>query len=322
MRVLGETGLVLGELDSGEDLAVASLSEVVIDPPVGRAPRRVTFADGSLFETDDHEAIEQLSGQTASSLLHHWETFHPRLIGVIAATCFAVFLVWRYGLDILAGAAVAITPIALTEQIDAGTLVAIDRLMASPTTLAEDEQARVQAIFTRLVDRVEPTETSFKLLFRSMPTIGPNAFAMPGGTVVMTDEFVKTFANDDVLAGVLGHELGHVVEQHGLNQLYRSLSIYILIAFLAGDTGPILEDVVLEGNLLLSLSYSRKHENSADQFGLRLADDAGFNPAGLRKFFEFATKHEAPSQNEWLSTHPSSERRMEAIDDYINGVRD
>lgn len=311
---------VLVSQDGPAQIASASLDALTIDPPLGRAPRRVTFPDGTLFETDSHAAIEHLSGPNASSTLHRWEAFHPRLIGVVAAACVAIFLLWRYGLDILAGAAVALTPNVFVEQIDAGSMVTIDRLMAEPTELSEAERARVEAIFERLLSRLGQTDAAFNLNFRDMPGIGPNAFALPGGTIVMTDDFVKTFPDEDVLAGVLGHEIGHVIEKHGLRQLYRSLSIYILIAFLAGDTGPVLEDVVLEGNLLLSLSYSRKHEHSADQFGLRLSDDAGFDPAGLKAFFEYITKL-GDEQREWLSSHPSSAARIEAIDDYLNGLR-
>jgi Zn-dependent protease with chaperone function len=305
----------------GQDvvLAGALLRDVRIDPRLGSSPRRMTFPDGSLFETDDHAAIATLTGSTQSDRLHRWEAFRPQLIAVVGAAIIGIWILWRYGLDILASAAIAITPNAMVEQIDRGTLSTIDFTMASPTTLDEPEQARVTEIFKKLVaemDAADKGDTSFELKFRSMPQVGPNAFAMPGGTVVITDEFVRKF-NDDVLAGVFGHEIGHVVENHGLRQVYRSLSIYILIAFLAGDTGPIIEDIVLEGNLLLSLNYSRKHESSADEYGLTLAHVAGFDPSGLKEFFEYVIKL-GGEQPEWLSSHPSSKARMDAIDEFIN----
>jgi Zn-dependent protease with chaperone function len=298
----------------------AGLNAVNIDPPLGRSARRMTFPDGTLFETTDFDGVTQLTGETRGGLLHRLESYRPRLLGVIAASVVGVWVLWRYGLDILTGVAVAMTPNVFIEQLDRGTLSTIDFTMASPTKLEQAEKDRIRDILERMVSKMPQDakgQTEFNLLFRSMPSVGPNAFAMPGGTIVMTDQFVEKFSDDDVLAAVLGHELGHVVEQHGLRQIYRSLSIYVLVAFLVGDTGPVLEDIVLEGNLLLSLNYSRKHERAADQLGLKLSRDAGFDPAGLKKFFEYVVELEGDAP-EWLSSHPSSAERLEAIDAFIN----
>jgi predicted Zn-dependent protease len=66
----------------------------------------------------------------------------------------------------------------------------------------------------------------------------------------------------------------------------------------------------------LSLNYSRKHETAADEFGLRLAHEAGFDPSGLKEFFEYAIR-QGGEPSEWLSSHPSSKARLEAIDAFI-----
>lgn len=309
----------------GEEHAVlgsAYLRDIVVDPPLGQAPRKITFPDGTVFETDDHAAIEELTGATRGSLLHHYESFKPRLVGVVAVCLAAAWLMWRYGLDIMAAVAIAFTPPVIIEQIDKGSMQTIDFSMSKPSQLSDEQKADVESIYRRMV-RSLPDEVqekhSFELLFRDMPGMGPNAFALPGGTMVMTDAFVKQFPDPNVMAGVLGHEIGHVVEEHGLKRIYRSLSTYILIAFLAGDTGPILEDIVLEGNLLLSLSFSRAQETSADEFGLTLSNEAGFDPAGLKVFFnklheEYGDKEPA----QWMSTHPSSDQRAKAIDAFID----
>ena len=165
----------------------------------------------------------------------------------------------------------------------------------------------------------ERNARDFKLLFRAMPEAGPNAFALPGGTMVMTDELIREFPSEDVIAGILGHEIGHVVEEHGLRRLYRSLGSYVLIALLAGETGPMLEDILLEGNALMSLSYSRAQESAADEFGLTLSHRAGFDPAGLKVFFE-RLGMEIGDDVQWMSTHPSHSNRVEAIERYINGL--
>lgn len=318
-----ESGALFLDVLNAEGVVItgALLSDVAVDAPLARQPRRMTFPDGTLFETDDQEAIKGLVGQDRWGLLHQLEEFHPRLIAFVIACLAGVWIIYRYGLDILVAGAIWLTPPVLVDQIDRGTLQAIDFQMADASLLGAEDKAKVEDVFAALLPHVEqvPDGTEFRLLFRSMPGIGSNAFALPGGTVVMTDAFVREFPEEDVLAGVLGHEIGHVVERHGLRQVYRSLTIYILIALMAGDTGPILEDILLEGNLLLSLSYSRAHENSADEFGVELSDAAGFDPRGLTLFFErMGGKAEEPPQ--WLSTHPNSADRVKTINGFIQNL--
>lgn len=296
----------------GESLASGRLRDVNIEAPVGTAPRRIVFPDGRLFETEDTTSVDELSGITAGRLLHRSERFRMTLIWVVLAAIVGVGLAWRFALPMLVSAAIFLTPPPLIEAIDVGTMQALDKTMVLKSNLSEQRRSEVTELFDQLLealpeDRVDGTD--YNLLFRSMPGVGPNAFALPGGTIVITDALVKQFPYDDVIASVLGHEIGHVEEQHGLRRLYRSLGGYVLIATIAGDTGPILEDIFLEGNVLLSLSHSRGQESAADEFGVNLARNAGFDPAGLLTFFEGLPD----TGDSWLSTHPSNKERVETL---------
>jgi Zn-dependent protease with chaperone function len=310
--------------DAGAELSRAPLGLVQVDAPIGTAPRKLAFPDGLLFETHDHGAIDAMIGPTRGSILHEYEVFGPRLAVVVALCLAFAWALWRYGLDMLVAVAIWATPPAVTAQMDVGTLQVIDFAMAEETKLPLKDQDKVRAIFADLkmaLPEAVLSQHDFTLLFRDMPTVGPNAFALPGGTMVITDDFVKEFPEPDVLAGVLGHEMGHVLDQHGIKRLYRSLGTAVLIAFLAGDVGPILEDIVLEGNVLLSLSHSRGQERDADAFGVRLAAQAGYSPSGLVTFFSrIAKDYGAAEGMEWLSTHPLSSLRVEEIETYIRDL--
>lgn len=293
---------------------------------VGSGPVNVTLSGGWLFQTEDHDVTALMDESFSSRTLRSWEAVRPRLLIAVAATAFCVWLLWKYGLDILASLAVAATPPGLTSAMDVATMQTIDTTLADETQLSAPLQAKVQTIFKTLVDALPPEEQpGFTLQFRKFPeSLGPNAFALPGGTLVMTDALVDQFQEDpDALAGVLGHEIGHKVEAHGLRQLYRSLSVYFLVALIAGDTGPILEDFLFEGQLLLQLSHSRAHERSADDFGLALMRNAGYDPKGLKRFFatleDLAPDSETDS--EWLSTHPLNKDRIDRIDAFIEENR-
>ncbi|MGB7318607.1 MAG: M48 family metallopeptidase [Planktotalea sp.] len=305
-----------------EELARDILASVQIDPALGRTPRKLTFSDGTVFETPDHAGFQHIDGDSYWSKLHRLERFSPHLVGFTLACLAAAYLLWRYGLDALAGIAVAMTPMVVVEQIDRGTLQTLDYVMAEPSRLPQSEKDRALVIYERVVAALPEKERKardFKLLFRDMPEVGANAFALPGGTMVMTDDLIQDFPSEDVLAGILGHEVGHVVEEHGLRRLYRSLGAYVLIALLAGETGPMLEDVLLEGNALLSLSYGRDQESAADEFGLALSHQAGYDPAGLKEFFETLAK-EMGEPPQWMSSHPNHDNRVQAIDAFIKGL--
>ncbi len=302
---------------AGEVVSQFLRDDVKFEAPLGQSDRRVTLPDGTLFETPDRNGVQQFEGSTAGNLLHEAERFNGRLVYFTLAAIVGAMAVWRFALPALVYVAVAMTPAPLKDVMDTGTLQAFDRIVASPTRLPAERQKEVREVFSKLVSELDaPEMAEFDLFFRSAPGIGPNAVALPGGTVVITDALVERFPGDDVVAAVLGHELGHVVENHGLTQLYRSLGFFVLVSLIAGDTGPILEDVLLEGGVILSLSYSRDFERRADAFGLRLTQDAGYDPAALITFFE-ALPGSFSEQSSWDSTHPSSGERIQSIREFL-----
>ena len=300
---------------AGDILASGGLRDMRFEAPLGRAPRQVWLVDGSLFESDDHAGVDAINPNGAALGLHAAEAFRPRLFGFVALTVLASWLVWRYGVTLLVTAFVWLTPAQLTQVIDGQTLVVFDRTMFEPTTLTDAQQVALQADFADLVAKLERAEahTPLRLTFRSGP-MGPNAFALPGGTVVLTDDLVRLSEDRDLVAGVMAHEIGHVVHRHSLHQLYRALGIYAVVGFLAGETGPVLESLLLEGNLLLQLAYSREHEFEADAFAVDLAMRAGFDPSGMIRFFEHLI-HEGLTDPlpSWGSTHPPHQDRIAAM---------
>ena len=308
---------------AGAVRASGDQAQLRFEAPIGAAPRQVTLPDGAVFEASDHAVLDALNPSRGALGLHRAEAFRPRLIGVVALTLLGAFVIWRYGVALLVSAAVWLTPPQFARVIDEQTLAAFDRMILEPSELSASERARLQSDFDRLVATLRASEahTPLRLEFRSGP-LGPNAFAMPGGTVVLTDDLVRLADDPDMVAGVMGHEIGHVVHRHSLQQIYRALGIATLVGFLAGDTGPILEAILLEGNLLLQLAYSREHEFEADEFAVEITHRAGFDAEGMIRFFEHLVEmglvDPMPS---WGSTHPPHDERVAAIRAQIDGLR-
>ncbi|WP_424966125.1 M48 family metallopeptidase [Dinoroseobacter sp. S375] len=316
LRVQGGHARLFGA--EGGLMAEDALGDVTIEPRLGALPRKLRFQNGAEFESEDFDAIATLDPPGFWSRLHGFERFHPRLILFVIGGLLGGWLVYTVALTVLVNVAVVLTPAPLIHAMDRSTLAAMDATIGRPTQLSAGQQAGAREIFEdlRAVVPDHAIAEELTLEFRALPGLGPNALALPGGTVVLTDALTNQF-DDDVIAAVLGHEMAHVMEKHALKRLYRSLGIYVMVALIAGETGPLLEDVLLEGNVLLSLSFSREQETEADQVGLRLADAAGYDPAGLKEFFE-ALAAEVGDGGGWLSTHPGNRDRIDDIDAYLD----
>ena len=146
-----------------------------------------------------------------------------------------------------------------------------------------------------------------------------NAFAMPGGFVVMHTGLLQLAATPEEVAGVLAHEVQHVEQRHSLRSIAQSLGLKLgltaALSLLIGD----MSGLASLGGDLLQLKFSRDHETEADREGLRVLVAAKINPAGMRDFFG---KMAAQSKLDlgFLSTHPSSDERMADIDRLIKAL--
>lgn len=292
-----------------------------ISARVGSIPRRVTFPDGSVFETWDNDGIDAYlarSGKGGAGLVHWLEQFRLRLAGIVVLAFLLGAAVYRFGLPALVELAVWATPPVVPELMSQGTLEALDQTLFSASELPQTRQQEITVGFSRLAAASPGRKEGYALHFRAGGAIGPNAFALPDGTIVMTDELVELAGGDtEMLMGVLAHEIGHVDLQHSLRQLYRAAGIAGLIMLVAGDIGAGAEDVLVDGSALLVLSYSRSAEADADRHSVELMLKAGYDPAAIARFFTLIEEKLGDHSNtSMLSTHPGTPDRRKAILDY------
>jgi len=138
-----------------------------------------------------------------------------------------------------------------------------------------------------------------------------NAFAAPGGFVYISTGIVLQSDDCAEITGVLGHELGHVTERHGIKQLEETYAIAVISEWFLGE--GIANDVAngIYG-FLASTQFSQEHEAEADSVGLQIAYGAGYNPYGLTDFFAkllaLANGQEVPT---FLSSHPATQDRID-----------
>jgi predicted Zn-dependent protease len=138
-----------------------------------------------------------------------------------------------------------------------------------------------------------------------------NAFAAPGGHVVIFSSIIERAETPEEVAGVLAHEMAHVIEGHPDEGLVRALGygIFGLLAPGGGDIGPEVAKAVITG------AYSRGDELDADRVGVGLLNDAGLDSRGLSRFFQRMQEagDDVPGALEFVSTHPTGEHRTEQV---------
>ncbi|MFN3832540.1 MAG: M48 family metallopeptidase [Allorhizobium sp.] len=322
--LLGESKTLYVRLAAGGDpVSVGDLARTEISARVGRIPRRISFADGSLFETEDNDAVDLwLKKHGKSGFVHELERFHPRLLAFVAAVFLFAGLIYRFAVPALVEVAVLVTPPAVTQWMASGTLLSLDKAVFSESALPEERQTEIRNAFNQVAALSSRGVAGYNLNFRQGGAIGPNAFALPDGTLVITDELIELADGDmDMIIGVLAHEIGHVEQEHSLRQLYRAAGVAGLIMLIAGDVGAAGEDILTSGAALMSLSHSRDAENEADRISVELMAKAGRDPRAIGRFFaRLEEKLGLDGDSSFLSTHPGTAERRQAIDDHARAV--
>ncbi|BEV16682.1 M48 family metallopeptidase [Herbaspirillum sp. DW155] len=297
---------VRGEVERDCPIAQLRVSE-----RLNRAARKVSFPDGAYLEIID--------GAAFSALLHdtgHRDSWVVRLqqswrhaLAACAALVAVVVLSYVYLLPLAAQGITALLPVAVDRQVGQGTLDFLDQQVLAPSQLdarhAQAITARFRALTAPLADAPD-----YQIVFRKS-LIGPNAFALPSGQIVVTDEIVQLLDDDDALMGVMAHELGHVHRRHLMRRLIQSSAIAATATVLFGDVSAVLANIP---TVLLDLKYSRDIEREADDYAIAMFKANGLPRQKLAQVFEKLESEgkEGPASR-YLSSHPANDERIAHI---------
>lgn len=174
--------------------------------------------------------------------------------------------------------------------------------------------------------RVNPYRDHFHFTLLADPkTI--NAFALPGGQVFITDALYRDLETEGQLAGVLGHEMGHVIERHSNKQMAKS-QLFQGLATAGGIAGGDQQSAQMSQAIaqMVTMKYGRGDELEADKWGVRLMEMAGFDPNSMIGVMEVLEKASGDGPPEFFSTHPNPPHRIEEIkkdiqEQFPNGLR-
>jgi len=180
--------------------------------------------------------------------------------------------------------------------------------------------AYIDKVGNRVLSSTEAGKSPFKFEFYLLAdnkTV--NAFALPGGQVFITMGLYKLLKSEDQLAGVLGHEIGHVINRHGSEhmakqELTQQLVQATQVASGGYDQGMIAQYV----GQMVNLKYGREDEIESDKYGVKYLVESGYKPEAMIEVMEILNDASGKNKSpEFLSSHPNPENRIQKIKEYI-----
>jgi len=293
--------------------------EMVIQAPVGSLPYKILLAEGHLFEAENNQEtkkfLEFCQKPNAESWLSYLEQKKTVILVGIIILAGLVITVPKYGLPWMGDQVAHWIPQSWLMMAGDETLEILDESFFSPSELAPQDQDQFTKEFNRMASLVLKDQTA-RLVFRQSEEIGPNAFALPGGLVVLTDELVEIAEDQAGVIGVLAHELGHVQLKHPARRLVRSLMALALVSLIFDDAATFAEELAAISGSLISLAYTREFEEEADRAGKEILIGAGLSPiplADLLQKLSDGCEENCSQLPEWLTTHPSVPSRIEFL---------
>ncbi|MGA8282712.1 MAG: M48 family metallopeptidase [Desulfobacterales bacterium] len=293
---------------------VVPLQNCSATPPFGKTGRSLTLPSGARCETRDADLLALVdfrrgpagSARIVNFLESGWKTALACLLGLFLC-------IWGFvaaGIPFLAKMAAAAVPAAVTDRLSRQTLAVLDTHFLEPSEIGADRSAHLQSLFHGLVDR-KNSPPHYRLEFRKSDQTGANAFALPSGLIVMTDELVGLAENDRELIGVLAHEIAHVENRHGLRILFQNAGTLLLASALAGDVSSISAAGETLPTLLIESGYSRRFEKEADRAAGMYLIRMGWGTVSLQNVLARIAKT-APIHPAFalFSTHPDLEERI------------
>jgi Zn-dependent protease with chaperone function len=302
----------------GADVLFAvPLAEIRISERVGNITRRITFPDGGVFETHDNDAVDaarESHGMRGGSTMVHWlESRWHVAVGSLVAIVLVSFAFLHWGVPAIANWAARVMPAEVDIAIGSGTLDMLDRVAFEPSELENKRQQQLRGRFMKMTTPLEDGH-EYQLEFRHGGYIGANAFALPSGIIVMTDELVELAKTDDELISVLAHEIGHVRGRHALRQLLQAAGISALAFALLGDVSSI-SGVLSAAPALLEAKNSRDMEREADAFAKQWLRENGIAESNFDTILCRLTGSHGGAKDgdkyDYFSSHPSTSERAQ-----------
>lgn len=273
----------------------------------------------------NHPALKARLQQAKKRHRLNWSIFAAFVAAIIA-----VPLALILGMDRITGALARHVPVEWEQKLGSEVF---DQYKINGHLMPDAEaKALLEPLVQPLLDA--NTDTRFTFHFHISRDDEVNAFALPGGHVVINSGLILKAQGAPELLGVVAHEMAHVTQQHGIRNIMGTAGIYLTVNALLGDMTGLLAVIADAAPFLINQTYSRNFESESDREGVALLHRAQIDPQGLVTFFETLKQEEEKKLKELagednselakgtlslLSTHPATDDRIAQLRDLIAG---
>lgn len=291
-----------GALRRIEGFGGTGLALTRVPEPGSTAEPRLEIADAAFASS--------LSARAPLTLTHGAASRRERRHVVLWAMAAAVSLLGLayIGLPAIAGRLAPLVPAGAETRLGAAMEPQIRQMFGRAKTCTNPAGVAALASLVQRYEAVAGLHVPLKVVVLDHSMV--NAFALPGGYIYVMNGLIQKARGPDEVAGVLGHEIGHVRYRHGLQSAIESGGLGFLLGTVFGDFAGGTA-VLIASRALLQNAFSRDAEREADLFGVDLMLKAGGDPAGLAGFF--GSIEGASGALAWLATHPANAERIAAI---------
>lgn len=290
------------------------------------------FPDWSLYTSDRailrdpvlaaHPELTVALGTMRRKRVRNWAVF-----AAISAVLIAIPLVLLLNMGWLTSIAARQIPASWEEQLGR---TAFGQYQVQADMIQDPQTAKLLAELTDVLTQ-SLSDSRYQFRFHVVRNPSLNAFALPGGYVVVNSELLLRADSAEEVLGVLAHEISHVTSQHGTRNLIGSAGLYLTVQAALGDASGLLATLAGAAPFLLSQKYSRGFENEADAQGFELLQRARIDGRGMVSFFEKVKAEEEKMRAkareqlgegagavltdmpEFLATHPTTDSRIERM---------
>ncbi|MGI9294109.1 MAG: M48 family metallopeptidase [Pseudomonadales bacterium] len=291
-------------------------SRVIVSSRIGNSARYLTFTSGHRFETLQNDAIDALCQQwlpAKHGLADRLERNMKVVFVAILVVLVGGFAFAKYGIPALSKPITASIPLSVDQRLGSETLAAMDKRFVKPSKLSDERQQALRNLFAGLPQNAA---REYQLLLRDTGKMA-NAFALPNGTIVMTDALVKMADNDLQLQSILLHEIGHVEHRHSMQMLVQQAGLSLLLLLITGDVNAASNIIILLPGWLVQASYSQALEWEADTYALEEMQKRGLDTNAFAEIMSKLNEGAAAGSNkqdstifDYLSTHPPTRERI------------
>ena len=300
-------------LTAGAITAGYANSQLIVSPRISRADRFICFPDGSQFLCANRPFLDALPQESPSEGIVAWlENRWKVALGCVVVVICALLSGYFFGLPALSKHIAAQIPMETEQVLGSEVLQWFDeKQWLKPSELDLVTQQKVRTGFDILINDL-PLRDYYVLELRSSTIFGPNAFALPGGIIVVTDDLVKISETDEEIVAVLAHEIGHVEHRHAIRSVLQNSVVAAAAATVSADAATLSVAVASLPVILARTKYSREFETAADEYAFRLLKQNGYSPEAFASIMEkiaIETDEESPAFG-YLSTHPAAAERV------------